>query len=59
MKPSPANLSIAEIFAPWPAHFCRVACVATGNFRLKLKNLPFFKEFLGHAGFFSPWHARC
>jgi hypothetical protein len=54
-----ANLSLAEIFAQWPVHFCRVACSATGNFRLKLKKLPLFGEFPGHAGFFLPWHARC
>jgi hypothetical protein len=51
MKPSPANLRIAEIFALWPAIFCRVAGAAAGNCRLILKNMPVLKTFMAAPDF--------
>jgi len=53
MKPTPTNLITEEIFARWPAHFCRVARAAAGNCGLMLKKLPVFQVFHGWTDLFS------
>ena len=59
MKRERANLIAEEIFARWPARFCRVVGAAAGNFPAMVKNMPVFQMFYGYAGFISPWHGRC
>jgi hypothetical protein len=59
MKPERAHLIVEEIFARWPAHFCRVAGAAAGNSAGAAEKSAGFQAFCGCAGFFSPWHDRC
>jgi hypothetical protein len=59
MKSGITNLITEEIFAQWPAHFCRVADVVAGNWGVMLKNMLVFQVFSAAPGLFSAWHDRC
>jgi hypothetical protein len=59
MKPERAHLIMEEIFARWPAHFCRVAGVVAGNCAGMAEKSAGFAGFYGGAGIFPLWHDRC
>jgi hypothetical protein len=59
MKPGRANWMMGEIFARWPAHFCRVAGAAAGNCAGEAEKSAGFQAFCGGPGFFPLWHDRC
>jgi hypothetical protein len=59
MKPERANWMMGEIFARWPARFCRVAGAVADNCAGAAEKSAGFQAFCGCAGFISPWHDRC
>jgi len=59
MKPEITSMIMEEIFARWPASFCRVAGAVTEIALEKMEKVPVLNEFCGRAGFLSCWHGRC
>jgi hypothetical protein len=59
MKPGIDQRDTEEIFAQWPAHFCRVTGAAAGNCATAGEKYAEFKAFCRGDRFILPWHDRC
>jgi hypothetical protein len=59
MSCKPTNQIMGEIFARWPAHFCRVAGTVAGNCSRVVEKYAGFAGFYSGDGFFPLWHDRC